>query len=521
LAVANAQPSLAIDETVDDTGHGRVTQDEINKAAWGACDTFRGVVDPSIYKDYVLTMLFLKYISDVWQDHFSQYQAEHSDPELIAEFMANEPFKLPDDASFQFLHKHRHKAGNGERIDMALHKIEEANLDKLRDVFQDISFNSNRLGDEEQKNDILRHLLEDFAKPKLDLRPSRVGALDIIGGAYEYLISRFAATAGKKAGEFYTPAEVSTLIAKLVEPKAGDQICDPACGSASLLMKCGREVLLDIGKRHYALFGQEAIGSTWALAKMNLFLHGESNHRIEWGDTIRNPKFLEPSGELTHFDVVVANPPFSLDKWGGDNLEKDPFSRFRRGIPPKTKGDYAFILHMIETLKPKTGRMAVVVPHGVLFRGSSEGKIRRQLIEESLLDAVIGLPEKLFFGTGIPAAILLFKKQKSDDSVLFIDASREFEEGTNQNRLGEDHLAKVVETYRARETVDKYAFLASAQDIADNDFNLNIPRYVDTFEEEEEIDLMAVRSERLELKAELDKLETRMEGFLRELGYGA
>lgn len=497
-----------------------VTQSDINKAAWGACDTFRGVVDPSIYKDYVLTMLFLKYLSDVWKDHRSRYEKEHTDAkELVDALMQQEAFVLPPEAGFDRLHQRRHEPGNGERIDKALHAIEEANIAKLRDVFQDISFNSSKLGDEEQKNDILRHLLEDFAKPALDLRPSRVGQLDIIGGAYEYLISRFAASAGKKAGEFYTPAEVSGLMAQLVDPQPGDDICDPACGSASLLMKCGRLILQRSGARRYALFGQEAIGSTWALAKMNLFLHGEENHQVEWGDTIRNPKLRTSDDLLRHFDVVVANPPFSLEKWGVETAENDRFGRFRRGVPPKTKGDYAFILHMIETLKPRSGRMAVVVPHGVLFRGSSEGRIRRKLIEENLLDAVIGLPEKLFFGTGIPAAILVFRKQKADDNVLFIDASREFEAGTNQNRLGNAHVKKIVETFQAGETVDKYAYLATMAEIEENDFNLNIPRYVDTFEEEEEIDLMAVRAERLRLQAELADLEGRMEAYLEELGY--
>ncbi len=500
----------------------QVSQDQINKAAWAACDTFRGVVDASDYKDYVLTMLFLKYVSDVWKDHQAKYQEEHGDhPELIDAMMQQEAFVLPEHASFGALHQRRHEPGNGERIDKALHAIEEANIAKLRDVFRDISFNSNKLGDEEQKNDILRHILEDFAKPALDLRPSRVGTLDIIGGAYEFLISRFAASAGKKAGEFYTPAEVSDLMAQLVDPQEGDDICDPTCGSASLLMKCGRQVQQRTGARRYALYGQEAIGSTWALAKMNLFLHGEENHQIEWGDTIRNPKLRTSDDLLRHFDVVVANPPFSLDKWGTEAAETDKFSRFRRGIPPKTKGDYAFILHMIETLKPRTGRMAVVVPHGVLFRGSTEGKIRKALIEENLLDAVIGLPEKLFFGTGIPAAILVFRKTKSDDTVLFIDASREFEAGTNQNTLTAPHLDKIIQTFTQRETVDKYAYLATTAEIAENDFNLNIPRYVDTFEEEEEIDLIAVRNERVGLKAELADLETRMDGYLRELGYGA
>lgn len=502
-----------------------ISQDEINKALWGACDTFRGTVSADTYKDFILTMLFLKYISDVWQDHYDKYQEEHGDePELIHEMMKNERFVLPEGSSFYTLYEKRHEPGNGERIDQALHALEEANGTKLRDasksVFQDISFNTDKLGEEKQKNTILRHLLEDFAKDELNLRPSRVGSLDVIGNAYEYLIKHFAAGGGQKAGEFYTPPEVSDLIAELLDPQEGDTISDPACGSGSLLMKCGRKIKERFNSKKYALYGQEAIGSTWSLTKMNMFLHGEDNHKIEWGDTIRNPKLLDKNGGLMHFDIVTANPPFSLDKWGHDEADHDPFGRFRRGIPPKTKGDYAFISHMIETMKPTTGRMGVVVPHGVLFRGSSEGKIRKQLIEENLLDAVIGLPEKLFYGTGIPAAILIFKKDKADNNVLFIDASRECKAGKNQNLLTDENIEKVVNTYKARESVDKYAYLASFEEIEENDFNLNIPRYVDTFEEEEEIDLMVVRKEREELKVQFAKLETEMDGYLKELGYG-
>ncbi|ESQ79289.1 type I restriction-modification system subunit M [Asticcacaulis sp. YBE204] len=499
----------------------KIKQDQVNKAVWAACDTFRGTVSPDIYKDYVLTMLFLKYISDVWQDHWDSYKKQYGDtPDLIAELMSNERFVLPDSANFYSLYDHRHEAGNGERIDKALHAIEDANVGKLRDVFQDISFNSNKLGEESQKNDLLRHLLEDFFKPELNMRPSRIGTLDIIGNAYEYLIKNFAADAGRKAGEFYTPPEVSELMAEIMDMAEGEEACDPTCGSGSLLMKCARQVQAKYnGSRKYALYGQESIGSTWALAKMNMFLHGEDNHRIEWGDTIRNPKLMDGDGRLKHFDVAVANPPFSLDKWGVDTAEADKFGRFRRGLPPKTKGDYAFILHMVETMKPKTGRMAVVAPHGVLFRGSSEGRIRQKLIEENLLDAVIGLPEKLFYGTGIPACIMILRKTKKDKNVLFIDASREFKSGKNQNQLDENHIAKIVGTYRSRQSVEKYAYLATPEELAANDYNLNIPRYVETFEEEAEIDLMAVRAERLKLKAELAALEDKMDGYLKELGY--
>ena len=503
-----------------------VSQDSINKALWAACDTFRGTVNAGNYKDFVLTMLFVKYISDVWQDHYDQYVKEHGDePELVQALMDSERFKLPKNASFNALYKHRHEPGNGERIDQALHAIEEANGTKLKDagksVFQDVSFNTDNLGEEKQKNSILRGLLEDFANPELNLSPSRVGNLDIIGNAYEYMIKNFAASGGQKAGEFYTPPEVSDLIAELLNPQSGDSICDPACGSGSLLMKCARKIRENHKSKHYALYGQEAIGSTWSLAKMNMFLHGEDNHKLEWGDTIRNPKLLDQNGNLMLFDIVTANPPFSLDKWGHDDADHDKFHRFNRGIPPKTKGDYAFILHMVETLKPKTGRMGVVVPHGVLFRGSTEGIIRQKLVEENLLDAVIGLPEKLFYGTGIPAAVLVFKKQKKDNNVLFIDASREFKSGKNQNQLTAKNIAKIVACYHERTSADKYAYLAKLEEIKDNDYNLNIPRYVDTFEEEEEINLIAVRKERELLKAQLTHLESDMKKNLEELGYGA
>lgn len=499
----------------------QIDQNDINNAVWKACDAFRGTISSEVYKDYILTMLFLKYMSDVWQDHYEEYEKQYpGEKELIRTMLEQERFKLPKGASFYDLYKKRYEPGNGERIDKALHKIEEANSAKLEKVFQDISFNSGKLGEETQKNDLLRMVLEDFNKPELNLRPSRVGKLDIIGNAYEFLIKQFASDAGKKAGEFYTPPEVSQLIARLVEPEAGDEICDPACGSASLLMKCGARVREKTkGKRTYSLYGQESIGSTWSLAKMNLFLHGEDNHKVEWGDTLRNPLLLDNDGGLKHFDVVVANPPFSLDRWGYESAESDKYHRFSRGTPPRTKGDYAFILHMIEVMKPRSGRMAVVAPHGVLFRGGAEGKIRTKLIDENLLDAVIGLPEKLFYGTGIPAAILVFRKRKKDDSVLFIDASRDYQDGKNQNFLRSTDIDKIVKTYVARKNAEKYAHLATLEEIKNNECNLNIPRYVETFEEEEDIDMKILLKGRERLNKELLKLHNEMTIYLKELGY--
>lgn len=411
------------------------------------------------------------------------------------------------------------------KIDIALTDLEEANREKLSSedgsgIFRNISFNSSNLGDVKDKNTRLKNLLVDFST--LDLTPSHLENNDIIGDAYEFLIANFASDAGKKAGEFFTPPMVSTLLAKLTKSNPGARICDPTCGSGSLLIKAGREV----GTNDFSLYGQEANGSTWALAVMNMFLHGFDNSVVRWGDTIRNPK-LKEGDALMKFDTVVANPPFSLDKWGADDAESDRFNRFWRGVPPKSKGDWAFISHMIETTYEGKGKTGVVVPHGVLFRGSSEGKIRQKTIEENILDAVIGLPANLFFGTGIPAAILIFNKSRGENrNVLFIDASQHFENGKNQNRLRPQDVDHIVDTYRkftANElkpgvVEDKYSFVATFEDILGNDFNLNIPRYVDSFEEEAEVDIAAVQAEIVKLEGELKDVQVEMQRYLKELG---
>lgn len=493
----------------------RINQSEINDVAWRACDTFRNVIDPENYRNYILVMLFWKYMSDVWRDRRDAYRKEfRGDEERVKRRLSRERFQLPDGCDFYSLYDQRNEADIGERMNIALGGIEEANKAKLEGVFRELDFNSDsKLGQTRDRNARLKLLLQDFADKRLDLRPSVVGEEDVIGNVYEYLLERFASDAGKKAGEFYTPGQVSGLLAKLLAPKKGQTICDPSCGSGSLLIKVGRQA----DERDFALFGQEMNGTTHALCRMNMFLHGMDNFRIEWGDTLRNPRLIE-GDHLMRFDIVVANPPFSLDKWGHEDAEKDPFHRYHRGLPPRSKGDYAFITHMIETARERTGKVGVVVPHGVLFRGAAEGKIRQRLIEENLLEAVIGLPSNLFFGTGIPAAILLFNKGKTHGDVLFIDASREFKEAKNQNVLTEEHVQKIVDTYRAFQTVEKYAHRASPQEIADNDFNLNIPRYVDTFEEEAEIDLDAVKADITRLEGELATVRARMAGYLKELG---
>lgn len=496
------------------------SQDQINKTLWEACDTFRGAFDSSEYKNYILVFLFVKYLSDVWKDHYEEYKKLYGDnEELLMRKMRRERFYLPKDCTFDHLYAHRNKDDIGEQVDKALQKIESENLEKLEGVFRNISFNSDKLGQTKDRNRRLKSLFDDFAKPELDFRPSLYeDVTDVLGDAYMYLLERFASGAGKKGGEFFSPKEVSALLAKLVKAKPGDRICDPTCGSASLLIKVAEEVKDASGERSrdFALYGQESNGDTWALGKMNCFLHNMDSARIEWGDTINNPKLTEGEG-LLRFNVVVANPPFSLDKWGHETAEADPYRRFLRGVPPKSKGDFAFILHMIETTLPD-GRVGVIVPHGVLFRGSAEGKIRQQLIEENLLEAVIGLPSNLFYGTGIPAAMLIFNKAKSSKEVLFIDASREYQEGKKQNKLRMADIDKIVDAYRNWKVIEKYSHSASLAEIAENDYNLNIPRYVDTFEEEEPVDIKAVQQEIDDLEDKLSKVRKEMDGYLKELG---
>lgn len=496
------------------------SQKDINDVVWRACDSFRGAIDPSQYKDYILVLLFLKFVSDLTTERREEYERRYGgDQERVNRAMERERFIVPEGADFDSLYADRTTDDVGERINKALEQLEDANKAKLEGVFRNIDFNSEaQLGPTKERNARLKHVLEDFADPRLDLRPHHLEGRDVLGDAYEFLVSNFASDAGKKGGEFYTPPEVSHLLARILDPQAGAKVSDPCCGSGSLLIRTGQRIPADDrGIRNVALFGQELNGATWALAKMNMYLHGFDQARIERGDTIRAPRLVE-GDRLMKFDVVVANPPFSLDKWGAEAASSDRHQRFWRGTPPKSRGDYAFISHMVETTVENGGRVGVVVPHGVLFRGGSEQVIRRRLIEENLLDGVIGLPENLFYGVGIPAALLFFRRGKTDQSVYFIDASAEFEKGKNQNRLRDEDIERIVAAWNGREEIERYAHVATLGEIESNDFNLNIPLYVDTFEEEEPIDVPAVRAEIERLESEVADTRAELERTLAELG---
>lgn len=496
-----------------------ITQEDLNKKLYAAADSSRVQLDGGVYKDYVLTMLFFKYLSDLSKKQENKYRERFgNDEKRVKEKMALDRFYLPENSSFDYIYNIQEQDNIGEEMNKVLHRIEESNRSKLEGVFH-VDFNSDAiLGKLEQRNKMIRHLINDFHA--IDLAEIDE---DVLGNSYMYLIEKFGADAGKKAGEFFTMKSVASLLARLAQTKDGDRICDPAAGSGGLLLLAGEEVEKQ-GSKNYSLYGQESTGSTYQLSRMNMFLHGKDGARLEWGDTLNNPLLTE-NDKLMKFDVIVSNPPFSLKKWGAENAEGDKYNRFFRGIPPKDKGDFAFISHMVETAKPKTGRVAVIVPHGVLFRGSAEGRIRKALLEENIIDAVIGLPAGLFQTTGIPVAILIIDRSRevggaNEDKkdILFIEASKEFTKAKAQNKLEEKHADKIVDTYVNRKEIEKFSRLVTPEEIIENDFNLNITRYVDTFVEEEPVDILATIEEIKKINPELRKLEVEMEGYLEKLG---
>ena len=518
--------------------------EDIKRVLWAGADTFRGMIDAANYKEYVLSMLFIKYLDDTFAEYVENLERKYAGNELrVARAIRNLPFRLEENVRFRFLYEHRFDDKIGALVNAALQGIEDLN-GELRGIFRSIDFNSEAVfGNTQQKNARLRTLLEDFRD--LDLRPSHIRLAaaqtpaDVIGGAFEYMVGEFASRAGQKAGSFFTPVMVSELMARLVAPKHGETVYDPTCGSASLLIRAAKQAG-DLEK--VGIYGQEANGSTYAMARMNLFLHNIHGADIQWGDTLAHPRHLDADGNLKRFDAIVANMPFSLDKWaegfnpGGEQSvgrEKkfkmspplDPWHRFDLGVPPASKGDWAFLLHMLASLD-EYGRMAAVVPHGVLFRGASEGAIRTEVVrDKNWLDTVIGLPANLFYGTSIPACILLFRKNRTTRDVLFIDAAGKdetgaprFEKGKNQNKLSERHVDDILRAVAERKDVPRFAHVASPEELEGNGWNLNIPRYVDTFEEEEPIDLAAVRREIARLKGEVAEAESELEKHLKELG---
>lgn len=494
--------------------NGCIDTATLSSYLWEAANILRGPVDAADFKTYIFPLLFFKRISDVYDEELAVAIEESSGDMDYAQFAENHRFQIPDGSHWEDI---RAKSDNiGYALQTAMRGIEQANPDTLHGIFGDAGWtNKERLSDA-----LLKDLIEHFSKHNLDNQRCKA---DVLGQAYEYLIKKFADLTNKKAGEFYTPRSVVALMVKMLAPQAGETIYDPACGTGGMLIEALHYVKEHGGDEHLMLgklYGQEKNLTTSSIARMNLFLHGAEDFRIERGDTLRNPAFYV-GDSLASFDCVIANPPFSLQKWGDDVWLNDPYGRNFAGLPPAKTGDFAWVQHMIKSMAPKTGRMAVVLPHGVLFRMNKEGIIRRKLLEMDVLGAVIGLGPNLFYGTGLAACILVFresKPRKHRQKVLFIDASKECKIGRAQNELLPQHVEQIHRWYDDYQDIEGICRVVTIDEIRVNDFNLNIPRYVEPVIEEETI---TVEEAIADLKESLEvayAAEDRLKELLKQAG---
>ena len=504
-----------------------LTKQELESKLWQAADILRGQIDAADYKNYIFSILFLKRLSDRFDEEVENAVESGVTREVALTDQDEHEFFVPEIARWSALTGATMSLG--EALNVASHAIEEANP-RLDGVLASTNWNDeSKLGSPANRERIIRSLLNHFGDLELsdeNLRRDASGGGDVLGDAYEYLINRFADDAGKKGGEFYTPRSVVRLIVELLQPREGMRICDPTAGSGGMLIYAAQYVREQGGDyRNLALHGQERNLGTLAIGKLNLLLHGLRAGRLEAGDVIAEPELMDQSGRLLSYDRVVANPPFSLKNWGHDFAPNDPHRRFDRygATPPRTRGDLAFLLHMLGVTNDQ-GMVGVVMPHGILFRGGAEGKIRRGIVEADLFEAVIGLAPNLFFGASIPVAICVLNKAKPvarRGKVLFVDAAQEgyFRAGKAQNFIDPEHIGKIIEAYRDFEDVERFAHVAELEEIQGNDFNLNISRYVDTTEPVEVMPIEEALAQLREAERRRDEAVARMDELLADMGY--